>query len=168
MLQNRVQNIGRKVHYYDSRNTQLTKNKRTILTDCSNFLFPRSEIREKRFLQNYLQQQHQTDEEELANANENQPHRKQEQNFCSIFIYTDPFLWKQVLQIEGKKLAEIFKPELNQRLSTIFILLYLSGRNEKGCQRNNEKGLCESKGICLVPEEILCGRSILLILQLTI
>ena len=77
------------------------------------FLFPRSEIREKRYLQNYLQQQHQTDEEELANANENHPHRKQEQNFCSIFIYTDPFLWKQVLQIEGKKLADIFKPELN-------------------------------------------------------
>ena len=60
-------------------------------------------IREKRFLQSYLQQQqYQTDEEELANANENHPHRKQEQNFCSIFIYTDPFLWKQVLQTEGK------------------------------------------------------------------
>ena len=26
-----------------------------------------------------------------------------EQHVCSIYIYTDPFLWRQVYQMEGKK-----------------------------------------------------------------
>ena len=39
----------------------------------------------------------------------------------------------------------------------------LSGQNDSGANKNNE-----DKGICLSPEEMICGRINLLVLQLTI
>ena len=46
------------------------------------------------------------------------------------------------------------------------MLLYVSGRNEMGTKKT--KTFCDNEGIHLAPEYRLCGRSNLLILQLTI
>ena len=65
----------------------------------------------------------------------------EEEHVCSIYIYTDPFLWKQVYKMEGKetfqrRIHKIVNDLSNLSICGIFFYSYLRAKNLQATIKN--------------------------------